>query len=134
MNLILIYCAILFAPMQSITQSTSDSVLIIEIRFVDGVYYHKDRIFNGDIVDYYENKTLRFCYTVLDGRLHGAARVFYASGKLKSERTYFVSKLFGRFIEYFESGEIRLSFDVKQNAYGKGEIVENLKVGDLKWV
>ena len=108
------------------------SVLIKEINYVNGVYYHKDIAFNGDIIDYHENATLKFRYAVLDGRLHGIAKEFFATGQLKSERHYIISKLYGKFTEYFETGQVRAEFDVKLNAYGEGELIESLKVGEIK--
>ncbi|KYG74551.1 MORN repeat protein [Roseivirga ehrenbergii] len=110
----------------------ADSVRINEIEYKDGVYFFKDKIFNGDIVDYYENETLKFRYAVLDGRLNGVAKEFFPEGEIKSERTYYMSKLYGNFTEYFPNGQIRAKFDVKLNAYGQGEIVENITIGELK--
>lgn len=110
----------------------AEAVLIRDITYLEGVYYHKDRIFNGDIVDYYENDKLKFRYRVLEGRLNGKATEFFPSGKVKSERHYTLSKLFGNFVEYFETGEVKASFKVKLNAYGKGEVIENIVVGTLK--
>jgi antitoxin component YwqK of YwqJK toxin-antitoxin module len=132
MKLTTILFAFLISAITLHTNKKSESVLIRDIDYVNGVYYHDDHIFNGDIVDYYENETLKFRYTVLDGRLHGLAKEFYPSGKVKSERNYIVSKLFGQFIEYFESGEIMAQFDVKLNAYGQGENIENITIGELK--
>jgi antitoxin component YwqK of YwqJK toxin-antitoxin module len=108
------------------------SVLIKEINYVDGVYYHEDMAFNGDIIDYHKNATLKFRYAVLDGRLHGIAKEFYATGQLKSEKHYVISKLYGKFTEYFETGQVRAEFDVKLNAYGQGELIESLKIGEIK--
>ena len=112
--------------------TNAETVLIHEINYVDGVYYHNDRIFNGDIVDYYENDKLKFRYGVLNGRLNGKATEFYPSGKIKSVRHYTISKLFGQFTEYYESGEVRATFKVKLNAYKQGEIVEDITLGTLK--
>ncbi|MFT6827494.1 MAG: antitoxin component YwqK of YwqJK toxin-antitoxin module [Cyclobacteriaceae bacterium] len=75
---------------------------------------------------------MKFRYAVLNGRLHGLAKEFYPSGKVKSERNYIISKLYGQFTEYFESSEILAQFDVKLNAYGQGEIVDHLTIGELK--
>ena len=109
------------------------AVLISDITYEEGLYYHKDRIFNGDIVDYYENDKLKFRYRVLAGRLHGQASEFFPSGKVKSVRNYTYSKLFGDFVEYYETGEVKASFEVKLHAYGgQGEIIENIKLGTLK--
>ncbi len=113
-------------------EKLADSVRINEIEYKDGVYFFKDKIFNGDIVDYYENETLKFRYAVLDGRLNGVAKEFFPEGEIKSERTYYMSKLYGNFTEYFPNGQIRAKFDVKLNAYGQGEIVENITIGELK--
>lgn len=132
MQLITIVYAFLLSSTFFTTSKTAESVLIRDIDYIDGVYYHDDHIFNGDIIDYYENETLKFRYTVLDGRLHGVAKEFYASGKVKSERNYIVSKLFGQFTEYFEGGEIMAQFEVKLNAYGQGENIEKITVGELK--
>lgn len=113
-------------------KKSADSVRINEIEYKDGVYYFKNKIFNGDIVDYYENEKLKFRYGVLDGRLNGIAKEFFPNGEIKSERTYYMSKLYGSFTEYFPSGEIKAKFDVKLNAYGQGEIVEKITIGELK--
>ena len=126
--LIIFYISILNVDL---TES-ADAVRINEIEYKNGVYYFKDKVFNGDIIDYYENETLKFRYGVLDGRLNGAANEFFVNGKIKSERTYYMSKLYGAFTEYFEDGNIKAKFDVKLNAYGKGERVENLTIGVLK--
>ena len=112
--------------------TNAETVLIHEINYVDGVYYHNDRIFNGDIVDYYENDKLKFRYGVLNGRLNGKATEFYPSGKIKSVRHYTISKLFGQFTEYYETGEVRAAFKVKLNAHKQGEIVEDITLGTLK--
>ena len=114
------------------TDNNAETVLIDEISYLEGVYYHNDRIFNGDIVDYYENDKLKYRYAVLNGRLHGEATEYYPNGKVKSVRHYTISKLFGQFTEFYESGEVRASFDVKLNAYGQGEFVENVTVGTFK--
>ena len=114
------------------TTTNAETVRISEISYDDGVYYFQDRVFNGDIVDYYENDKLKFRYQVLDGRLNGEALEFYASGEIKSRRHYYISKLFGNFTEYYETGEVKASFDVKLNAFKAGEIVENVEVGVLK--
>ena len=132
MKLVTVIYAFLVTSTLFTPNKTSESVLIRDIDYVDGVYYHENHVFNGDIIDYYENENLKFRYAVLDGRLHGLAKEFYASGKVKSERNYIVSKLFGHFTEYFESGEIMAQFEVKHNAYGQGENIEHLTVGELK--
>uniref|UniRef100_UPI0040479B42 toxin-antitoxin system YwqK family antitoxin n=1 Tax=Roseivirga sp. TaxID=1964215 RepID=UPI0040479B42 len=132
MKLTTILYSILISFLVFDNHKSSESVLIKDIAYVDGIYYHNDRIFNGDIIDYYENETLKFRYAVLDGRLHGLAKEFYPSGKVKSERNYIVSKLYGQFTEYFESGEIMAQFDVKLNAYGQGEIINQVVIGELK--
>lgn len=110
----------------------TETVLINEVDYKDGIYYFNDKIFNGDIIDYFEDETLKFRYGVLDGRLNGQAKEFYANGSVKSERTYYMSKLYGAFTEYFLDGKIKAKFDVKLNAYGKGEIVENIVIGTVK--
>ena len=116
----------------AVGNENSAAVLISDITYEEGLYYHKDRIFNGDIVDYYENDKLKFRYRVLAGKLNGEATEFFPSGKVKSVRNYTYSKLFGNFVEYHETGEVKASFKVKLNAYGQGEIVENITVGTLK--
>jgi hypothetical protein len=132
MKLTTVLFAFLISSVALYTNKSAESVLIKDIDYVDGVYYHHDHIFNGDIIDYYENETLKFRYAVLDGRLHGLAKEFYPSGEVKSERNYIVSKLYGQFTEFFESGEIMAQFDVKLNAYGQGENIENLTIGEFK--
>jgi antitoxin component YwqK of YwqJK toxin-antitoxin module len=64
--------------------------------------------------------------------LNGIAKEYFPEGEIKSERTYYMSKLYGSFTEYFPNGEVRAKFDVKLNAYGQGEIVEKITVGELK--
>ena len=113
-------------------KEVADTVRINEIEYREGVYYFNDKIFNGDIVDYYENEKLKFRYGVLDGRLNGVAQEFFANEEIKSERTYYMSKLYGSFTEYFPDGQVRAKFDVKLNAYGQGEIVEKVTIGELK--
>lgn len=112
--------------------SNAETVLISEISYDKGIYYFDNRVFNGDIVDYYENEKLKFRYRVLEGRLNGEALEFYPNGKVKSKRNYVLSKLFGKFEEYYESGEIRALFEVKLNAYGSGENIEGITIGTLK--
>ena len=119
-------------PAASIPEENAATVHIHDITYIDGVYYHDNRIFNGDIVDYYENDKLKFRYGVLAGRLNGTATEFFPNGKVKSIRHYTLSKLFGEFVEYHPSGEIRASFKVKLNAYGQGELVEDITIGKLK--
>ena len=111
---------------------SAETVRINEITFNNGLYYFEDQVFSGDIVDYYENDRLKFRYGVLQGRLQGLAVEYYAGGKVKSERHYVMSKLFGQFTEYYESGEVRAQFKVALNAYGSGEMVEDITIGTLK--
>ena len=110
----------------------AETVRINEITFNNGLYYFEDHVFSGDIVDYYENDRLKFRYGVLQGRLQGLAVEYYAGGNVKSERHYVMSKLFGKFTEYYESGEVRAQFKVALNAYGSGELVEDVTIGILK--
>ncbi|MGW8123952.1 hypothetical protein ACV07N_14935 [Roseivirga echinicomitans] len=111
---------------------STDSVRISDIEYKDGIYYFEDKIFNGSIVDYYENEVLKFRYGVLDGRLNGVAKEFFPEGALKSERTYYMSKLYGSFTEYFTNGEVKARFDVKLNAFEQGEVVEKITIGEQK--
>lgn len=108
--------------------SKSDKVLISDVEFVNGVYTIDDRLINGEIIDYYENETLKFRYRVLEGRLHGAATEFYNNGSVKSEKKYTFNKLFGPFKEFFENGDLKVQFEVGLNAYGAGEKVVGVKV------
>lgn len=108
--------------------SKSDKVLISDVEFVNGLYTIDDRLINGEIIDYYENETLKFRYRVLEGRLHGVATEFYNNGSVKSEKKYTFNKLFGPFKEYFENGDLKIQFQVGLNAYGAGEKVEQVKV------
>lgn len=112
--------------------SKADKVLISEVEFVDGLYKFDDRLVNGEIVDFYENETLKFRYGVLDGRLHGLATEYYSNGDVKSERHYNFNKLFGHFTEYFQNGDVKVQFKVGLNAYSSGEKVEQLKVASGK--
>ncbi|OEK01451.1 hypothetical protein BFP97_07925 [Roseivirga sp. 4D4] len=120
----LIALAVLFSPVNS----SSDKVLISEVEFANGLYKFDDRLITGEIIDYYENETLKFRYRVLEGRLHGLATEFFSNGSVKSERNYTFSKLFGSFKEYYENGDIKVQFQVGLNAYGSGEKVTNLEV------
>ncbi len=108
--------------------SKSDKILISEVEFTDGLYKFDDRLITGEIIDYYENETLKFRYRVLEGRLHGLATEFYSDGSVKSERNYTFSKLFGSFKEYFPNGDVKVKFKVGLNAYGSGEKVTNLVI------
>jgi len=121
-QLILIYA--LFVPQNE----NSDQILISEVKFTDGLYKFDNRLVTGEIVDYYENETLKFRYRVLEGRLHGIATEFYADGSIKSERSYTFSKLFGNFKELYENGDVKVKFNVGLNAYDSGEIVTKLEV------
>lgn len=115
---------VLFVP----GAENSDKILITDVNFVDGLYKFDDRLITGEIIDYYENETLKFRYRVLEGRLHGVATEFYSDGSTKSERNYTFSKLFGNFKEFFENGDIRVKFKVGLNAYGSGEKVTELEI------
>ncbi len=106
----------------------SDQILISEVKFTDGLYKFDNCLVTGEIVDYYENETLKFRYRVLEGRLHGIATEFYADGTIKSERSYTFSKLFGNFKEFYENGDVKVKFNVGLNAYDSGEIVTKLEV------
>lgn len=112
----------------NIEASKSDKVLISDVQFVDGLYTVDDKLINGEIIDYYENETLKFRYRVLEGRLHGIATEFYNDGAVKSEKKYTFNKLFGPFKEYFENGDLKVQFEVGLNAYGAGEKVKQVKV------
>ena len=112
----------------SLESSKSDKVLISDVRFTDGLYTIDDKLINGEIIDYYENETLKFRYRVLEGRLHGIATEFYDDGAIKSKKKYTFNKLFGPFKEYFENGDLKVEFQVGLNAYGAGEKVEQVKV------
>lgn len=111
---------------------TTDTVHIADISYDKGTYYYEGHLFNGDIVDYYENQKLKFRYKVTDGKLNGKAVLYYATGKIKSERNYIINKLYGDVYEYYTSGELRASFKVKLNAYGSGEKVEDIIIGTLR--
>lgn len=108
--------------------SKSDKVLISDVEFVNGLYTIEDRLINGEIIDYYENETLKFRYRVLEGRLHGVATEFYNNGSVKSEKKYTFNKLFGPFKEFFENGDLKVQFEVGLNSYGAGEKVAQVKV------
>ncbi len=114
----------LFLPVNS----SSDKVLISEVEFANGLYKFDDRLITGEIIDYYENETLKFRYRVLEGRLHGLATEFFPNGSIKSERNYTFSKLFGSFKEYYENGDVKIQFQVGLNAYGSGEKVTKVEV------
>lgn len=121
-----------FSALSGTAVDLAQTVKISEISYKEGIYYHKDQVFNGDMVDYYENEKLKFRYRVQDGRLNGEAIEFFSNGKTKSTRKYYMSKLFGQFTEYFETGEVKTSFEVKLNAYGSGELIEEITIGSLK--
>ena len=106
----------------------AEKVLISEVHFLNGVYKHNDKPITGEIIDYYENDILKFTYTALEGRLHGNAIEYFESGKVRSERNYTFNKLFGKYTEYFDNGDTRLEFVVGLNAYGKGELVSDIKI------
>lgn len=106
----------------------ADKILISEVHFLNGIYNHNEKPITGEIIDYYENDVLKFTYAALEGRLHGEATEFYKDGDIRSIRNYTYNKLFGKFTEYFENGDIKLQFTVGLNAYGKGELLTDLKV------
>lgn len=106
----------------------ADKILISEVHFLDGIYKHHDKLVTGEIIDYYENDILKFTYAALEGRLHGNAIEYYENGTTRSERNYTYNKLFGQFTEYFENGDIKLQFNVGLNAYGKGELLTDVKI------
>lgn len=99
-----------------------------DVTYVNGIYKYNDRNLTGHIVDFYENDQLKFRYTVVDGRLHGEAWEYYTDGKLKAERNYIFGKLFGAYTVYFPTGAKKLEMSVKENAYGFGEKVAELKI------
>ncbi len=101
---------------------------ISEVTYEKGLYRIAGRNITGDIVDYYENEQLKFRYSVVDGRLHGDAWEFYNNGTVKAERKYIFGKLFGKYTVYWPNGEARLKMDIKENAYGFGEKVQNLHI------
>lgn len=106
----------------------AEKILISEVKFFNGVYNHKDKPITGEIIDYYENDILKFTYAALEGRLHGEATEFYSDGKVRNVRNYTYNKLFGKFTEYFENGDIKVQFTVGLNAYGKGELLSEVKI------
>ncbi len=108
------------------------TVLMSEVSYKEGIYYFKNRVFTGSIIDYYEDEKLKFRYGVLEGRLHGEAFQYFSNGRVKSKRHYVSNKLFGAFEEHYESGELRASFTVKLNAYNAGEQIEDITVGTFK--
>ncbi|WP_420387105.1 hypothetical protein [Roseivirga sp.] len=110
----------------------AEKVLISEVNFFNGIYKHKDQPVTGEIIDYYENSILKFTYAALEGRLHGEAKEFFSDGHTKSVRHYKVNKLFGDFMEYTEDGDILVQFKVGLNAYGKGELLSEIKVSKGK--
>ncbi|MBO3700461.1 toxin-antitoxin system YwqK family antitoxin [Roseivirga sp. E12] len=112
----------------SSANTSSDKVLISEVEFANGLYKFDDRLITGEIIDYYENETLKFRYRVLEGRLHGLATEFFSDGSVKSERNYTFSKLFGSLKEYYPNGDVKLQFQVGLNAYGSGEKVTKLEI------
>lgn len=114
----------LFIP----TSENSDKILISEVEFADGLYKFDARLITGEIIDYYENETLKFRYRVLEGRLHGLATEFYSDGSIKGERSYTFGKLFGNFKEFYKNGDVKVKFNVGMNAYGSGEKVTKLEL------
>lgn len=106
----------------------AEKILISEVQFLNGIYNHKDKPITGEIIDYYENDILKFTYAALEGRLHGEATEFYTDGQVKNARNYTYNKLFGNFTEYFENGDIKVQFTVGLNAYGKGELLSDVKI------
>ncbi|KYG73458.1 MULTISPECIES: toxin-antitoxin system YwqK family antitoxin [Roseivirga] len=106
----------------------AEKVHISEVSFLNGIYSHSDRPITGEIIDYYENEKLKFTYGALEGRLHGKAVEFYDNGDIRSERHYTYNKLFGEFTEYFKDGDVKLQFKVGLNAYGKGELLTEVKI------
>jgi len=116
----------------SITVRAEKTVHISEIEYKNGIYFHEKKMFNGKIVDYYVNKTLKYKCQVLDGRLHGFTYEYFDNGDIKSERKYIYGKLFGSFKEYFENGEIRVKANVKNINFHGGEEIENVTYAYLK--
>jgi antitoxin component YwqK of YwqJK toxin-antitoxin module len=107
-------------------------VNISDIEYKDGVYLFEKKMFNGKIVDYYLNKSLKYKCQVLDGRLHGFTYEYFDNGDIKSERKYNYGKLFGPFTEYFENGKVRVKANVKNFNYHGGEDIENVTYAYLK--
>lgn len=109
-----------------------DKVHISQVNFHKGIYSYSDRPITGEIIDYYENETLKFTYGALEGRLHGKAVEFYSNGDIRSERSYTYNKLFGEFTEYYRNGDVKLQFNVGLNAYGQGELLTDIKIAKPK--
>ena len=115
----------------SVSENTQ-TVLISEVEYKNGIYLYEKKIFNGNIIAYYENKKLKFTCEVFDGRLHGITKEYFDNGEIKSERNFYLGRLFGSFTQYFENGEVQIKGDVKNLNYHGGEEIENLTVARLK--
>ncbi len=110
----------------------AETVSISNITYKDGLYYFKEKAFNGNIVAHYENEKLKYLSQVFDGRLHGLTTEYFPQGEVKAERNYYLGKLHGAFTEYFQNGKIRVQADVKNNNYHGGEDIERLTVYTVK--
>ena len=128
-----LFISSLFSSNQIVPETEIEqTVLISDIEYKDGLYYYQKRMFNGSIVDYYLNETLKYKCQVFDGRLHGLTYEYFDDGKIKGERNYSYGKLFGSFIEYFENGKVRVKANVKNFNYHGGEEIENVTYAYLK--
>ncbi len=51
-----------------------------------------------NIVKYYDNGSLKFKYTLIDGLVDGVFKSYHDNGKLKEQRTYVNAKIEGKII------------------------------------
>ena len=61
---------------------------------------------NGKKVDYYYDDVVKVEYTLLNGKVEGAFKVYYENGRLKKTGSYSKGKQNGSFKEYSEQGNL----------------------------
>lgn len=66
---------------------------------------------------YYKNGALLMECRVKDGLYDGVCRVFYASGKLRSSRTFEKGRIVGEHLEYYESGALMWRYPTSDGNY-----------------
>ena len=71
----------------------------------------------GECIGYYENGGMKFHYTVVNEKLHGAGRTYYENGRLEKEEFYNNDLLDGPRRYWYPSGELSMESFYKQGMF-----------------
>ena len=107
---------------------------------IDRILYKKgeDKPFTGKIVKDFENDDISFEINVKNGKLDGNRRVYYMSGKIKSEEIYENGTPINEAKYYYEDEQVKKNVDYKNKIikmyYRDGALYRKVKfLGNSEW-